>query len=99
MLGGAPQRQPLQPGIAGIFKGSETDSGGNFDFVRGGGREESLAIENADPILRLTASQITMNIDAGRAKTARGIRVQHGVNRALSELNVGVSGSDFHREW
>src|SRR5580704_11220506 len=98
MLGRTTEGQALQPDVVGIFPGSEAYPTDNFDFIRGVGGEEPLAVENADPVLSLATSQIAVSVDAGSAKSSACVRIQYRVDRTFSELNVGVTGANFHGE-
>ena len=77
MLGGTAKRQSLQPGVVGILSTERNEllPVTSTSFVVDGG-EKSLAVKNADPVLRAATSQITVNVDAGSSKSSARIRVQ-----------------------
>src|ERR1700693_5522549 len=67
MLERAAERQALDPRVFGIFPGRKAQPAYNFGLIRRSRCQQSLSIEEANPVFRNALSQFTVHIESGSA--------------------------------
>src|SRR5580658_5292647 len=87
VLEGSAEGEIIQPGDSCGFERRNAEPPDHFGLIRGPAGEQSLSIEKPDPVFDAIASQLTVHIESRSSESSPGIRVEHGDDGAVIEID------------